>query len=62
MGLEMACEIESIQIDMYMSHMGEMARKPPRYVREALIDLATAHEAHGFALGYFHLPMGGQAV
>ena len=27
-----------------------------------LIDLDTAHEAHGFAMCYFHLPMGGHGV
>jgi hypothetical protein len=27
-----------------------------------LIDLAAGHEAHGFALSYFPLPMGGRAV
>jgi hypothetical protein len=31
-------------------------------VRETLIDLAAGHEAHGFALNYFPLPMGGRAV
>jgi hypothetical protein len=42
-----------INSDWYIYHVGGMARKPPYYVRETLIDLATAHEAHGFALSYF---------
>jgi hypothetical protein len=61
MELNMSCEIESIQILIHY-HVGEMARKPPFYVREILIDLATAQSAHGFAFGYFRLPMGGQGV
>lgn len=39
-----------------------MAGKPPYYVRETLIDLATAYVAYGFALSYFPLSMGGRAV
>ena len=56
-----AYEIESIVIDTFI-HVGEMAWKSPYYVRETLIDLAAGHEAHGFALSYFPLPMGGRAV
>jgi hypothetical protein len=53
MGLEIfAYEIESRVIDTFI-HVGEMARSPPYYVRETLIDLATGYEAHGFALSYF---------
>jgi hypothetical protein len=53
MGLEIfAYEIESIVIDTFI-HVGEMAWKSPYYVGETLRDLATGHEAHGFALSYF---------
>jgi hypothetical protein len=45
-------------------HMGPLndTGLSPYYVRETLIDLAAGHEAHGFALNYFPLPMGGRAV
>jgi hypothetical protein len=47
-------------------HMGPLndtgLRSTARPPIGRLIDLAAGHEAHGFALNYFPLPMGGRAV